>query len=143
MTVEERKKIVASILEKAKGNASKEAEIIKNEPSPNKDFVKQHLKKFIAYKYMLDPETDMEEDNIRKLALMSLEKTMKLYKDMIKQLDQATPCDHATSESAKKVLLLFAVQKELGIKPDPAELAATESVDKLAELVTRHLKKSE
>lgn len=139
MTVEERKKLVASILEKAKSNASNEALIVRSESNPSVEFVYEHLKKFIAYKFMLDPEKDMAEDDIRKLALLSLEKTMKLDKDMIKQLDQATPCDHATSESAKKVLLLFAVQKEFGIKPDPAKLAATESVKALVELVWSHL----
>lgn len=139
MTVEERKKIVASILEKAKSSASLEAEIVRNEANPSPEFVKEHLKKFIAYKFMLDPEKDMEEDDIRKLAVLSLEKTMKLDKTMIKQLDQATPCDHATSESAKKVLLLFAVQKEFKIKPDPAELAATESVEALSKLVWKLL----
>ena len=139
MTVEERKKIVASILEKAKSSASSEAEIVRNKVNPSPEFVKEHLKKFIAYKFMLDPEKDMEEDDIRKLAILSLEKTMKLDKTMIKQLDQATPCDHATSESAKKVLLLFAVQKEFGIKPDPADLAATESVEALSKLVWKLL----
>ena len=65
---------------------------------------------------------------------------MKLDKDVIRNLDQATPCDHATSESTKKVLLLYAVQTDLGLKPAAEKLAKVETLTELTDYVYDSLK---
>ncbi len=133
MDVEARKKIVARLLSASKQATAEEAEILKNEPAPTLEFVYEHIRKYVLYKYLLSQEC--EEDSIRELARLSLARTMKIDKDVIRNLDQATPCDHATSESTKKVLLLYAVQKDLELKPNPEKIAKIETVSALADYV--------
>lgn len=135
MNVEERKKLVANLLVKAKSTAVQEAALVKAEPNPTKEFILKHLRKYIISRFLLSADT--QEDNIRELARMSLQKTMHLDPKMLRELDQATPCDHATSESTKKVLLLYSVQKDFEIHPDPESYAAVENVETLAELICR------
>lgn len=133
MDAKQRKKLVARLLSASKQATVEEAERIKGEPSPTLEFLYSHLKKYVLSKYLLS--ADCGEDNIRELAALSLGRMMKLDKDVIRSLDQATPCDHATSESTKKVLLLYAVQKDLGLKPAPEKIAKVETVRELAEYV--------
>lgn len=139
MNVEERKKLVAGLLGKAKSAALREAEIVKQEEHLTLEFLQEHLYKYILSKYLLGD--DVQEDNIRELAKLSVQRTMKLDSKMLRNLDQATPCDHATSDSTKKVLLLYSVQKDFGIHPRAEEYAAIESVAELAELVYYELQK--
>lgn len=133
MDVEARKKIVVRLLSASKQATAEEAEILKNASAPTLEFVYEHIRKYVLYKYLLSQEC--EEDNIRELARLSLARTMKIDKDVIRNLDQATPCDHATSESTKKVLLLYAVQKDLELKPNPEKIAKIETVSALADYV--------
>ena len=97
------------------------------------DFIYEHIRKYVLSKFLLGP--DCEETGIRELAKLSLARTMKIDPKVIHSLDQATPCDHATSESAKKVLLLFAVQKDLGLKPNPEKIAKVEDLYALAKYI--------
>ena len=133
MKIEDRKKLVAKLLSSAGKAASEEAKIIRKESSPSKDFLYKHLKKYVLSKYLL-PE-NCQEDNIKELAALSLARTMQLDKNVIRSLDQATPCDHATSESTKKVLLLYAVQKDLELEPSAEKLAKVENLSDLTEYV--------
>jgi hypothetical protein len=133
MDVGERKKLVAKLLSASKQATFEEAGIIKRESFPTLEFVYTHLKKYILSKYLLPP--DCEADDIKELASLSLARTMKLDKDMIRNLDQATPCDHATSESTKKVLLLYAVQTDLELKPAAEQIAKVTTVWELAAYV--------
>lgn len=133
MNIEDRKKLVARILSKAKEETGKEVEIIKNESNPSLEFIYEHIRKYVLSKYLLSP--DVEEKSIRELAKLSLARTMKIDPKIIHNLDQATPCDHATSESAKKVLLLYAVQKDLELPPNPEKISKVEDLDALAQYV--------
>lgn len=133
MDVEARRKIVARLLSASKQATIEEAQILKNEPSPTLEFVYEHIRKYVLSKYLLPP--DCEGDSIRELARLSLARTMKIDKNVIHDLDQATPCDHATSESTKKVLLLYAVQKDLELPPNPEKIAKIETVTALAAYV--------
>lgn len=136
----DRKKLVADLLASSRQTAGAEAEIIRAEKDPTPDFVFLHLRRYILNKFLLSDSC--EEEDLKSLALLSLARTLKLDKTLVRELDQATPCDHATSESTKKVLLLYAVQKDLGIEPDPAELAGVKTVPELSRLVLRCLNKS-
>ena len=133
MNVEDRKQIVARLLAKAHEATGREAEIIRAEKNPTKEFLFEHIRSYVLSKFLLEP--DCEETNIRKLASLSLARTMKIDPKVIHALDQATPCDHATSESAKKVLLLYAVQKDLGLAPNPEKIAKVESLWELTDYV--------
>ncbi|MCI1654755.1 MAG: hypothetical protein LKI32_06490 [Lachnospiraceae bacterium] len=133
MDAKSRRELVIRILNKAKEQTAKEAEAILSADHPTKEYVGAHLRAYVLSKYLLAP--DIEEDNIRTLAALSLARTMKLDTKMIRELDQATPCDHATSESTKKVLLLYAVQKDLRLNPDPEKLTAVATVSELTDYV--------
>ena len=97
------------------------------------DVLYVHIRNYILAKFMLEP--DCKEDDLMELSALSLARTMKIDRSLLKSLDTATPCDHATSESAKKVLLLFALQQDLGVKPDPAAMADAKTVRELAGLL--------
>ncbi len=138
MNTEERKRLVASLLAAAQNAAAREAAVIRAEEDPSPEFVYLHLKRYITSKFML--EEDCAEDNLIELAVLSLQRTMKLDRSMLRELDQAAPCDHATSESTKKVLLLYAIQKDLKIKPRPSDLTEAVTVRELAQVVYAALK---
>lgn len=133
MDIADRKELVAKLLSASKQKSAQEADRIKNEPNPSYNFIYEHLRNYVLSKYMLP--SDCEADDIKELAVLSLARTMKLDRDAIRNLDQATPCDHATSESTKKALLLYAVQKDLKLKPDAEKIAKVSTVAELAEYV--------
>ncbi|MCC8081051.1 MAG: hypothetical protein LIO80_03385 [Lachnospiraceae bacterium] len=133
MDIAGRKELVAKLLSASQKRSAQEAEKIRQEPHPSLKFIYEHLRNYVLSKFMLTP--DCETDDIKDLASLSLARTMKLDPDVIHSLDQATPCDHATSESAKKVLLLYAVQKDLELKPDAEKISKVSTVTELAEYV--------
>lgn len=129
----DRKKLVAELLVSSKCAAEEEARAINEEKDVTLEFIYLHLRRYVLAKYMLPP--DYAEDDIKALARESLQRTLKVDKNALHKLDLATPCNSATSESAKKVLLLYAVQKDLHLPESPAKLAAVETVTALAEYV--------
>ena len=133
MEASERKKLVAELLA---GNAAvpkKEAAALNARPEGSYRYVLGHLRRYVLAKYMLPP--DCRENNIRALARLSLEITLKLDENTLRELDQATPCNHATSEITKKVLLLYAVQRDLRLPENPPALAAVKTVTELARYI--------
>lgn len=137
MTIADRKQIVVNLLLKAQQVAQKEAEAIKSEKNPSLKFVYEHLRKYILSKFLLSP--DCGEDNLKELASLSLARSLKLDKNLVRELDKAAPCNNATSESTKKVLLLYSIQRDLNIKPNPAEFVAISTITGLAELIHSQL----
>ncbi len=133
MDAKDRKELVAKLLSASHEKSLQEAEQIRQETDPSFEFIYEHLRRYVLSKFMLSP--DCEADDIKELASLSLARTMKLDPDVIHSLDQATPCDHATSESTKKVLLLYAVQKDLELKPDAEKLSRVSTVRELTEYV--------
>ncbi|MCD8099884.1 MAG: hypothetical protein LUE06_04795 [Oscillospiraceae bacterium] len=133
MTAEERKRLVASLLEGAAGEAQREAEALLQAPDLTPQLVARHLRAYILAKYLLP--ADCREESITELASLSLQRTMKLDAGIVHELDKAAPCNHATSESTKKVLLLYAIQKDLSIHPAPQELTEAATVSELAQVV--------
>ena len=130
MDIEKRRKLVAELLSASKYGPQAEADAINNAPGASFDYIEPRIRRYVLKKYMLPP--DCEEDNILALARMSLEITLKLDENALRELDQATPCNHAKSETTKKVLLLYAVQKDLHLPENPPALAAVKTVTELA-----------
>ena len=78
---------------------------------------------------MLGDVTDVY--NLTELAELSVAKTIRMPKEESRQLDGAHSCEGTTSAMNKKVLLLMALQKGLGIKflPDTtADLTDTRQI---------------
>ncbi len=134
MEIGERRELVARLLAASKEEPLAEAEAINAAGTDAPfEYVEAHLRRYVLAKYML-PQ-DCEEDNILALARLSLEITLKLDGNALRELDQATPCNQAKSEITKKVLLLYAVQRDLHLPEDPPALSAVQTVTELARYV--------
>ena len=82
---------------------------------PTWETLHEDLYGFILSKYiLLGDVTDVY--NLTELAELSVAKTIRMPKEESRQLDGAHSCEGTTSAMNKKVLLLMALQKGLGIK---------------------------
>ena len=124
------------MLASAGTKAEAQARILNAEEQPTVEFIELHLRQYVLQKYTLPPDTS--EDDIRALARESLKITLRLNKDALHELDKAAPCNHATSETTKKVLLLYAVQRDLHLPENPAELASVQTVSGLARYIWKN-----
>ena len=97
---------------------------------PTWETLYEDLYGFILSKYiLLGDVTDVY--NLTELAELSVAKTIQMPKEESRQLDGAHSCEGTTSAMNKKVLLLMALQKGLGIKflPDTtADLTDTRQI---------------
>ena len=97
---------------------------------PTWETLHEDLYGFILSKYiLLGDVTDVY--NLTELAELSVAKTTRMPKEESRQLDGAHSCEGTTSAMNKKVLLLMALQKGLGIKflPDTtADLTDTRQI---------------
>ena len=97
---------------------------------PTWETLHEDLYGFILSKYILLGDlTDVY--NLTELAELSVAKTIQMPKEESRQLDGAHSCEGTTSAMNKKVLLLMALQKGLGIKflPDTtADLTDTRQI---------------
>lgn len=97
---------------------------------PTWETLHEDLYGFILSKYiLLGDVTDVY--NLTELAELSVAKTIRMPKEESRQLDSAHSCEGTTSAMNKKVLLLMALQKGLGIKflPDTtADLTDTRQI---------------
>ena len=97
---------------------------------PTWETLHEDLYGVILSKYiLLGDVTDVY--NLTELAELSVAKTIRMPKEESRQLDGAHSCEGTTSAMNKKVLLLMALQKGLGIKflPDTtADLTDTRQI---------------
>lgn len=137
MLTSDRRKLIAGLLASSKAKARAEAEFIKAQRDLKPEFLYVHLKNYTLYKYMLP--LDCQEENIMALAALSIQRSLKVDKNTLQELDRAAPCNKATSGSTKKVLLLYAIQTDLQICPDPVEYAAVQTLRELSDLIYKYL----
>ena len=97
---------------------------------PTWETLHEDLYGFILSKYILLGDVKYVY-NLTELAELSVAKTIRMPKEESRQLDGAHSCEGTTSAMNKKVLLLMALQKGLGIKflPDTtADLTDTRQI---------------
>ncbi len=133
MELEKRKQELAQQLSAAQARASREAEQVRSAPNPSLGFVQEHLRKYILAKLLLSE--DCMEDELRELMVSSLKRTMKLDQNLLRELDTAAPCNNVSTLSAKKILLLYAVVKDIAPGADAAALVSKTRVSELAQMV--------
>lgn len=104
--------------------------------------LRECLTEFVLAKYMLTRE-EAEGVDFQQLADLSLAKTMKISKELVKEFDMAQGCSGTTSVMAKKTLLFMAVQKQLRIELPAEKLPRIHSFAELAELVWDEMEKTE
>lgn len=88
------------------------------------------LKEYIGCKYLLD-ESEMECEDLAALSKASVDKLLANHRNEALQ-DVSSVCAGASSASTKKVLLMMALQKGLGIRFDAKTSGAVRTVGDLA-----------
>lgn len=133
------KQIKERLLQSKKA-AAEEAAAILAEKELSERSLEKHLKRYLQCKFMLE-EQECVSDCIDELSKASIVKSLKLSKELLKEVDIATSCEGATSATIKKVLFFMAVQRELGIRLPADGIAGVETIGDLAKLVFPALKR--
>ncbi|BDF57706.1 hypothetical protein CE91St36_05230 [Christensenellaceae bacterium] len=132
------KQIKERLLQSKKA-AAEEAAAILAEKELSERALEMHLKRYLQCKFMLE-EQECVSDCIDELSKASIAKSLRLSKELLKEVDIATSCEGATSATIKKVLFFMAVQRELGIRLPADGIAGVETIGDLAKLVFPALK---
>lgn len=130
-----------SIMERllaSKKAAQHEIELILAKEDLTVNFVSEHLRKYILDKYFLDEEC-CPTDNINDIMLISLERALKIDRNLIKETEKGGACDRGTPVMTKRILLFLALQRELNIVLPPAEAAKAKTIAQLAQIVFKAL----
>lgn len=125
---------IKEMLLRSKAAAQKEMDLILAADPLSWEYFHDRLYNFILEKYMLKPEDDTVS-SFHELTELSLSRSMKISRELVRDFDLAKGCHGASSTAAKKVLLFMAMQKSLGIEFDAkktAELVTTEQLIRLA-----------
>ncbi len=125
----ERDELVMGILEEKKAARRCAAEILAWVPAAA-PFPAGALDEYVRRKLLLKPE-DMRERSLIKLAKISVMRMSSLPRESAWMAD-AKDCAGATSSLTKKVLLMMAVEKEMGISMPPEASADIETMEDLA-----------
>ncbi|MGN1002483.1 MAG: hypothetical protein ACI4PC_06895 [Oscillospiraceae bacterium] len=127
---------VKELILRSKKAAGQRMEALRSLEALDRTYFSQQLTGFILDKYLLTQEDLLAVDgDFNALTELSLSKSMKISKDLVKEFDLARSCDGASSAVAKKVLLFMAIQKALSIQI-PAELTVKfKTVDELCGIV--------
>jgi len=120
----------------ANREASAVMETIKSSPKLAKDEFYQLIRQYILIKFFLSDEA-CTEDNIIELSELSIQRVLKISKGNLKAADISVHCAGTSSVIDKKVLLLLAIQKQLGIKFNPDETSNAETIRQLSDLIYR------
>lgn len=107
----------------------------------SKEYILPDLRRAVNLKLMISEE---KETDIRKLAVMSIKRqdlqSANLTDEILQKEIRKYDCHQTSLAVQKKVLLLMFMEKELGISMKDEEAVGIETLDQLAEAVTRHMK---
>ena len=101
-------------------------------PGLERDCFEQLVRRYTLCKFFLEP-ADCPSDNIFELAEVSIEKLLRMNDKSVRLAQGSTTCTNQSSTDIKKVLLSMTLQRALGVKLEPDEAAALETVSDLAD----------
>lgn len=104
-------------------------------------FLYIQLQGYVCSKFMLDPG-EYDSEFISELSAASISKVSKIPKGELAQKDLSMNCAGISSVETKKILLLIALQRALGIKIDPDLAPTIRTLDDLADVVKMELEKN-
>lgn len=110
-------------------------------PHPTAEEISPLLCAYIGFKYLL-PGAVAPEEELEDVGKRSLEYVHK-NGNSVAGMDVLPHCGSASSATHKKILLLLALQKELGIRISPKDGANCERVEQLAAVVAEQLDRKE
>lgn len=106
------------------------------------DAARRLLRSYVGCKYFLY-EDEISSDNLIKLGELSTEKLARLQRGGLEYADKSVGCTSVASSVTKKILLVMSLQKALGVRFDPDEVAETATLSNLTELVIKALSQEE
>lgn len=99
-------------------------------------FLYVQLLGYVCSKFMLDPG-ECDSETISELSAASISKVSRIPRGELAQRDLSMNCAGISSVETKKILLLIALQRSLGIRIDPDLAPVIQTVDDLADVVKR------
>ncbi|MCD8211423.1 MAG: hypothetical protein LUC17_00130 [Oscillospiraceae bacterium] len=102
--------------------------------SPDVDFVRVCIYRYVCKKFLLDPDDSGTKD-LSELAELSIERMLDLHIPLSKESETATTCGAAGTTAMKIALLLTAVKKDFKADIDPHRLGLVRDTDELGSLV--------
>ena len=123
-----------------RARAEKEIAYIKEHPEISKEELHEHVYEYVLFKYNLSAEAEGVYA-LDELAKISVAKAIRLSKERAIAYDNRGTCEGATSAMNKKVLLMMAIQRELGIKFPLDKTAGIKTTHELAAVTWEELRK--
>ncbi len=136
------RELARQALLRAKESSQREIDAIYAAQPLRVEFLRERLTDFVLAKFLLTRE-EAEGVDFQKLSQLSLAKSMKISKELVKEFDMAQGCAGTSSEIAKKTLLFLALQKQLKLELPARALPRIHSFQELAELVLEAMRASE
>lgn len=126
-------------IRRAADESQAEIDLILSQERLTYPFFSEHLRRFVLIRYALDPSDCEGTDDLDKLTLISLSKTLKMSKDLVADYEAGQNCDGATSATVKRSLLLMKIQKAFSIELSLLDLMGIDTLEDVARAVWRHL----
>ena len=119
----------------SKKAASADIEAIKAQSPLTKAFFEEKLTDYVLHKYLLTRE-DYERTGgvFSDLTELSLARSMKISKDLVREFDLAKSCDGVSSAMAKKVLLFRSIEKSFDIQLPAKQTAKFKYLSELSDM---------
>lgn len=136
------RELARQALLRAKESSQREIDAIYAAQPLRLELLRERLTDFVLAKFLLTRE-EAEGVDFQKLSQLSLAKSMKISKELVKEFDMAQGCAGTSSEIAKKTLLFLALQKQLKLELPARALPLLHSFQELAELVLEAMRASE
>lgn len=137
MSLIEQARSIRERLLRADRDAERQIAALRELERPEAGEVYPRLREYLRSKYLLEPG-DLGSDSIEELGRRSLARVTALGGN-VPGMDVSPHCGSASSATHKKVLLLLALRRDLGINIPAADGARCETVTDLAQCVSRLL----
>lgn len=93
---------------------------------------------YISIRFFLEPE-ELLTDDLYGLAEIAVAKTLAIKREKLAEIDIPGTCTGASSATSKKILLLLALRRDLGIDLTPEQAVKLQTVNQLARHIERAL----
>ena len=133
---------IRSRLKTANADAAACAAEIKATGGTNYSLLRSLVLRYIEIRYFLN-EKELLSENLYELAETAVAKTFSIKREGLADIDIPGSCIGASSATSKKILLLLALCRDLGISMDPAEAVTLQTVDQLTHYIESILKSTD
>ncbi|WP_102374204.1 acyl carrier protein [Raoultibacter massiliensis] len=119
--------------EEAEKKAKAIAETLKSKPRPSADEFDASVRSYIRTRMLLEPKDEMP-DSLNVLGQMNLARALGVSIPELSSIDMEAKCGGTSAVMTKKILLIMALNRDLGVSVTPDEAA---EITKISELIER------